>query len=122
MAIDIMQGGGDVSTVAASLKILRAASMLSLMPWLYWALAVGLARTARTKEALRILDEAIAAAGEAQNMWWSPELLRTKGEILAQGRGGDAEAGVQLREARSMARRHSATLLEVRAATACVCS
>jgi predicted ATPase len=48
------------------------------------ALALGLARTGRLDEALVALEGAMAADREGGHGWYSPELLRIKGEVLLQ--------------------------------------
>jgi predicted ATPase/DNA-binding winged helix-turn-helix (wHTH) protein len=82
------------------------------------ALAEGLAGLGRLDEALDAVDDAVASAGHGAQgqVWYVPELLRVKGELLlrqqAEGAGAAAEACID--QAAEMAREQGALLWELR--------
>jgi predicted ATPase len=120
MAIEILKGDGRIGAFEASLRQLRAARFLSLMSWYDWVLAMGLARSDREDEALAVLDLAIGRARQSGDAWWLPELLRCKGETMAQKIPRSSEALSLLQGARSLASSQSSLVLELRAAAACL--
>ena len=120
MAIEILKGDGRIGAFEASLRQLRAARFLSLMSWYDWVLAMGLARSDREDEALAVLDLAIGRARQSGDAWWLPELLRCKGETMAQKIPRSSEALSLLQDARSLASSQSSLILELRAAAACL--
>jgi tetratricopeptide (TPR) repeat protein len=84
------------------------------------AQALALAGLGRHAEALEAVDEAIAAAGERTDgqLWYVPELLRIKGDVLLQ-QGGDRSAAAAedcYGQAGEMAREHGAVFWELRIA------
>lgn len=79
------------------------------------ALAEGLASQGQPEEALRTIDEAIAQIGDHGESFDMPEMLRVKGDILAQLKN-DAEAETYLQKSLALARRQSALGWELRAA------
>lgn len=78
------------------------------------ALAEGLASQGQTEEALRTIDEAIAQIGDHGESFDMPEMLRVKGDILAQLEN-DAEAETFLQRSLALARRQGALGWELRA-------
>ncbi|MEI9885526.1 MAG: winged helix-turn-helix domain-containing protein [Rhizomicrobium sp.] len=81
------------------------------------ALAEGLLLLGRPDEALTVIDEEIARAGQVGEVWWLPVLRRTRGEILlALPRPDAAAAEDALRRAIDLARAQSALSWELRAA------
>ena len=80
------------------------------------ALAEGLAAQNKPDEALRTIDEAIAQIGDHGESFDMPEMLRVKGDILAQsGRAADAEGYFQ--QSLALSRRQCALGWELRGAT-----
>jgi predicted ATPase/DNA-binding winged helix-turn-helix (wHTH) protein len=82
------------------------------------ALALGLARTGRFDEALVALDDATAAEREYGHGWYSPELLRIKGEVLLQQAGDQSASTAEdcFDRAAQMAREQDALFWELRVA------
>jgi predicted ATPase/DNA-binding winged helix-turn-helix (wHTH) protein len=79
-------------------------------------LAAVLGATGRLGEAQVEIDEALRYADKSESLWCLPELLRIKGELLAQSdRAEDAEAW--LLRSRDLARRQEALSWELRTAT-----
>jgi predicted ATPase len=68
----------------------------------------------RLEEALAGVDEALHRAEESESLWCMPEVLRIKGELLAQHDGGAAEQ-ILLRSL-DWARRQQALTWELRSA------
>ncbi|WP_257168164.1 helix-turn-helix transcriptional regulator [Bradyrhizobium sp. SRS-191] len=79
------------------------------------ALAEGLASQGRLDEALATVDEAIAQIGDHGESFDMPEMLRVRGDILAQ-LGNDAEAEICLQSALDLSRRQCAIAWELRGA------
>jgi len=109
--------------VAAGSKLLETAvEMLRPRPYQNYfdifatSLADSLALTGALAESLVIIDEAIASDENRGGSFYTPEILRTKGNILASmRRHADAEA--HLRDAGEAARRQAASSWELRAVT-----
>jgi predicted ATPase/DNA-binding winged helix-turn-helix (wHTH) protein len=84
------------------------------------ALAMGLAGLGRMEEALRILEDAEARAYEDGNaqLWYHPELLRVRGEIMLQRAPGESalEAENCFSQAAKLASEHGALFWELRVA------
>ncbi|MGJ5176466.1 ATP-binding protein [Bradyrhizobium oligotrophicum] len=79
------------------------------------ALAEGLAFQGRPEEALGTVDEAIAQIGDHGESFDMPEMLRVRGDILAQ-LGHDAEAELCLASSLALSRRQCALAWELRGA------
>ncbi|GLH80327.1 transcriptional regulator [Bradyrhizobium sp. SSBR45G] len=79
------------------------------------ALAEGLASQNRPEEALGTIDEAIAQIGDHDESFDMPEMLRVRGDILAQ-LGRDAEAETCLASSLALSRRQCALAWELRGA------
>jgi class 3 adenylate cyclase/predicted ATPase len=81
-------------------------------------LLVDALRRAGSPEALGVLDEALARVERTGERFWEPELLRVRGELLAEP--GDPGAGAVLQGAFDLASSRGQTALELRAATSIV--
>jgi len=79
------------------------------------ALAEGLASASQPEEALRTIDEAIAQIGSRGESFDMPEMLRVKGDILAQS-GNAAEAESYLQKSLALSRKQCALGWELRGA------
>ncbi|MGJ5199595.1 ATP-binding protein [Bradyrhizobium sp. HKCCYLRH1030] len=79
------------------------------------ALAEGLASQNRPEEALGTVDEAIAQIGDHGESFDMPEMLRVRGDILAQ-LGRNAEAEICLASSLALSRRQCALAWELRGA------
>lgn len=79
------------------------------------ALAEGLASQGQPAEALGTIDEAIAQIGDHGESFDMPEMLRVRGDILAQ-MGHDAEAEACLENSLALSRRQCALAWELRGA------
>jgi predicted ATPase/DNA-binding winged helix-turn-helix (wHTH) protein len=84
------------------------------------ALALGLAGTGRLDEALVALEDAVASAGQGADgqVWYVPELLRIKGEILLQQAADQSTLAAEdcFKQAAQMAREQGALFWELRVA------
>jgi predicted ATPase/DNA-binding winged helix-turn-helix (wHTH) protein len=84
------------------------------------ALALGLAGTGRLDEALGALEDAVASAGQDADgqVWYVPELLRIKGEILLQQAADQSTLAAEdcFSQAGEMAREQGALFWELRIA------
>ena len=84
------------------------------------ALALAFAGTGRLDEALRALKDAVASAGAGEDgqVWYVPELLRIKGEVLLlQAADRSTQAAEDcFNQAGEMAREHDALFWELRIA------
>src|SRR5882724_188661 len=81
-------------------------------------LAAGLAGAGQIAEGLVVVDKALARAEQTEAGWYLAELLRTKGELLLQGRAPAAAAAAEkcFHQALGVARRQDALSWELRAA------
>ena len=86
-------------------------------PFYLGLLAEPYAKAGRTKEALTVLDEALAAARRKGEQWWESELHRLKAELLLVRGSMDDDAEALFRQALEVARKQSANSLVLRAAT-----
>lgn len=111
---------------AAGLARLRAAlDACERTGWTLWhpmflgTVAEGLAGLEQFPEALAMIDRAIETAKRGGEVWYLPELLRLKGEILLQEWRDPSIAAAErcLEEAMEMARGQDALSWELRAAT-----
>ena len=84
------------------------------------ALASGLAGIGRLDEALGALEDAVAKAGQGADgqVWYVPELLRIKGEVLLQQAADQSALAAEdcFKQAAQMAREQSALFWELRIA------
>jgi predicted ATPase len=72
----------------------------------------------KQEEALRLLDDDIAAVGKAGRLWCAAELHRQRGQLLLKGTKPNlAQAEAQFQQAIEIARSQSAKFWELRAAT-----
>ena len=72
----------------------------------------------KQEEALRLLDDDIAAVGKAGRLWCSAELHRRRGQLLLKDTKPNlAQAEAQFQQAIEIARSQSAKFWELRAAT-----
>jgi predicted ATPase len=80
-------------------------------------LAAGLAGAGQVAEGLVVVDKALARAEQTEAGWYLAELLRTKGELLLQGRAPGAAAAAEqcFLQALDVARRQDALAWELRA-------
>jgi len=97
---------------------MREASYLLFYPFFLAELAVALAATGRIDEGLGEIDGALRFVEDTSCRWFIPEILRTKGELLAL-RGADDSAIIAALFRRSMGEAHEQQALywELRAAT-----
>jgi predicted ATPase/DNA-binding winged helix-turn-helix (wHTH) protein len=84
------------------------------------ALALGLAGLGRLDEALGALEDAVASAGQGTDdqVWYVPELLRIKGEVLLQQAADQSALAAEdcFNQAAQMAREQGALFWELRVA------
>jgi predicted ATPase len=84
------------------------------------ALAQALAGLGQVDAALSTVNEAVASAGQGENsqVWYVPELLRIKGEVLLRQAGDRSAAAAEdcFNQAREMAREQGALFWELRVA------
>jgi predicted ATPase/DNA-binding winged helix-turn-helix (wHTH) protein len=84
------------------------------------ALALGLAGLGRLDEALGALEDAVASAGQGADdqVWYVPELLRIKGEVLLQQAADQSALAAEecFNQAAQMAREQGALFWELRVA------
>jgi predicted ATPase len=118
MAIDLLQGGGDLSTYMEAVDALRRGHFASLLPWFDGVAAEAAFRRGDAPLALRLMDRAIAGAAETGSRWWLPELHRIHGMALATSQDlADLErASDQFRRACEIARSQHAHALRLSAA------
>ena len=84
------------------------------------ALAQALAAVGQVDAALYAVNEAVASAGQGENgqVWYVPELLRIKGDVLLQQAGDQSSAAAEdcFNQAGEMAREQGALVWELRVA------
>jgi tetratricopeptide (TPR) repeat protein len=115
--------GNDLSALrnlAVAADGLRRANATVYLLQFLGALAEGLGRAGRLAEAHAALDEAMAACLRGTFLWWRPELLRIKGNLLLaeQTDAAALSAGQCFREAIELAGGQASLWLQLRAAIA----
>ncbi|WBV41562.1 winged helix-turn-helix domain-containing protein [Pseudoroseomonas cervicalis] len=110
--------------VEAGLPLLRTAldamsptSFTIRMPLLHVALAQGVLQQGRPAEALALLDAALAEARRGTELWFEPEYLRWRGEILRALGRPVAEVAAEFEAALAIAARQATPSWSLRAAT-----
>ena len=102
----------------ASLAGLREAQFESLYTVFLDSLAEILAAAGDLDEALAAADEALQRTERNEALWWMPEALRIKGEMLFRSRKRDAANAEELfRRSLALSHRQGALFWELRAAT-----
>lgn len=116
-AIAIRRGdpAHGVALLDESLQVARRVGYLMVATSYMIDMAEGLIALRRTREALATLDQATARVEASDELYLMPELLRTRGEALAQA--GASEGQRTVLAAIDWARRQSAMTLEIRAMT-----
>jgi ATP/maltotriose-dependent transcriptional regulator MalT len=116
-AIAIRRGdpAHGVALLDESLQVARRVGYLMVATSYMIDMAEGLIALRRTHEALATLDQATARIEASDELYLMPELLRIRGEALAQA--GADEAKRTVLAAIDWARRQSAMTLEIRAMT-----
>lgn len=118
-ALSVANGDASsgVDILRQALRVLRAQRHDIVTPSISCALAEGLARCGQPEEALAMIDEALAHVETTKEIFWLPDLLRMRGEILlALPRPDPAAAEDSLRRSIDCARKQFALGWELRAA------
>lgn len=118
LAIDLLQGQGDVATYMDSVESLRRGHFASLLPWLDGVAAQQALARGQPSLATQLMDRAIAECDRTGSRWWLPELHRIHGAaLLASEHVGDRRSGVKhLRRACEVAQAQNAAALNLSAA------
>jgi predicted ATPase len=108
-----------ITRLRAGLTSLRQSGGEIMLPYYISTLADALRKAGRTEEALTLLAEAEAIPEQTGEVWWEPELLRMKAEILLEPSRPqrDDEAEALLRKAVNLSHEQNAKSLELRSAT-----
>ena len=110
--------GHGIEPLRSGLTDMQEAVYLMYYAFFQRELAAALGRANRLDDGVREVDEALRLAGETGYRWFEPELLRTKGELLAR-RNDDHQSIEELyRRSMSRAREHGAVYWELSAAAA----
>jgi predicted ATPase len=88
--------------------------------WFLGQLAIGLARLCELAQAMRTIDEALSRSERNEDSWCLAELLRIKGDLLAQDGADVAAAEHYYRQSLACASRQGALSWELRAAVGLV--
>lgn len=117
----MVANGGDsssaVEVLSEALKILEAHHHHLVIPNTSRALAEGLVRCGRPEEALVTIEDALTRVEEVSEIYWLPDLLRVRGEVLlAHPRPQVAAAEDSLLRSIEYARKQFALSWELRAA------
>ena len=103
----------------AGAELRTAGSFLHRPTW-HISLAEALGKTGRPKEGLKELEDAARESEATEERWAESNLHRVRGELLM-ATGDPAGAEASFRQAIEIARRQSAKLWELRAATSLAC-
>jgi predicted ATPase/DNA-binding winged helix-turn-helix (wHTH) protein len=109
---------GALRKLAAANEGLRKANATVYLMQFLGTLAEGFGRAGRLTEAHAALDEAMAASQRGTFIWWRPELLRIRGNLLAAAKTDAAalRAEQYFREAIELAGAQSSLWLQLRGA------
>jgi predicted ATPase/DNA-binding winged helix-turn-helix (wHTH) protein len=112
------ENGAGSQLLQSSLERLPEPAFHHHMSLLLAELAAGLAGAGQIAEGLVVVDKALARAEQTEAGWYLAELLRTRGELLLQGRAPAAAAAAEqcFHQALDVARRQDALSWELRAA------
>jgi non-specific serine/threonine protein kinase len=107
-----------VEALRSGLAEMQQAKYLLFYPFFRTELAVALSGISRFDDGLGEIDEALRFAMETEYRWYVPEILRTKGELLAR-RGSDDPASIEhlFRQSMKQANGQQAIYWELSAAT-----
>ena len=110
--------GAGAQLLQSGLERLPEPAIHHHMSLLLAELAAGLAGAGQIAEGLVVVDKALARAEQTEAGWCLAELVRTKGELLLQGRVPAAAAAAEkcFNQALGVARRQDALAWELRAA------
>ena len=110
--------GAGAQLLQSGLERLPEPAIHHHMSLLLAELAAGLAGAGQIAEGLVVVDKALARAEQTEAGWCLAELVRTKGELLLQGRVPAAAAAAEkcFHQALGVARRQDALAWELRAA------
>jgi len=114
LALDRTEEG--LALLVKGLAAYRATGAALFVPTLLTELADGYVKDGRLSEGLRCLDEAAGLIGVTQERWAEGDMYRARGELLV-AIGDFAAAEASFHQATAVARRQSAKLWELRAAT-----
>ncbi len=107
-----------IALLGGGIAAYRETDAVRELPFLLGSLAEAHRGAGHREESLRLLDEALGLAREANGCWCEAELHRLKGAVFASGCGGrEAEAGSCFEGAIAVARQQDAKFWELRAAT-----
>jgi predicted ATPase len=106
-----------IETMQRGFDELSATGATAGGPAILIVMAVGNAHAGRSEAALGCVDLGLRLSRQQEIPSWDPELLRLKGELLAEAHGSEAEAEKLFREASQLAREQGSRSLEIRAAT-----
>ena len=110
-----------IRLLRAALEILYTEQHNVLLTVFIAALAEGLRKTGQLEEAFLTINGAISRAADFGATFDMAELLRLKGEVIAEMPQGDRDAAAKsLKEAIGIAREQSALAYELRSATSLV--
>jgi class 3 adenylate cyclase/predicted ATPase len=107
-----------VRTLASSIETYHSTGATIYIPFVMSYLARAHCRLGQHKEALDVIDRAIAMAQNTKEQWCDAELYRTKGDLVLMSQGADvAAAEAHFERALGIARQQHAKSWELRAAT-----
>jgi predicted ATPase len=117
LLIDEGKAGDGITLLKDAIKTLNAERQSLLLMRAVCALAEGLSAARNREEALKVIDDAIATAGDGSEVLEFPELLRIRATILLTALNPDeTEAERCLDQALRIAQRQSAIAWELKAA------
>ena len=124
-ALLVQRGDPDgLALMSDPLEVLRKDPFSERYPHFLALYVQGLHAFGRSTEALRVLDAGIASSMAVGEMWYLPELLRIKAELLDTGIGAETHEAVQSTylDAIDLAKEQGAVSLELRIVTSLACS
>ena len=118
----LVKRGGPVAglrQLQAGIDELRRAKFVQYLTTFLGELANGLAASGHGLQARAVIDEAIKRSDESEERWYSPELLRIRGEVFLRSDTADAAARAQedFLSSLRLARSQEALAWELRTAT-----
>jgi class 3 adenylate cyclase/predicted ATPase len=105
-----------IALIAEALIVYQAIGAVTLVPLFLTSLARALGRAGRLKEGLEKLYDAAHQIEATQERWTEADMLRVRGELLIDT-GNPVQGEKSFHQAIAVARRQSAKLWEIRAAT-----
>jgi class 3 adenylate cyclase/predicted ATPase len=116
--VELGDADAGLTEIRQSVDALERTGALTWVRFARYLLAQSLAKIGEREEALKLVDQTLAAIEGTSGRWYEAELSRLKGDLLLSGDGPKAVAGACYETAIAVAKRQGARLWQLRATNA----